>query len=454
MDLLNLFIAFIIPALIGAIIIRLLFDGKTDPWLMFLPAFPLGLGILTLWMLVLLILKVPLSKEIVAVPLLILSLLAVIILRRKEVAATNARHGKNKLSLGSPPAILVWPVVLFIVIQLDFIFCLSAIIPISTWDGIYTIAAKAKYFLFGGGLQGLSQFPATASYPLHVELSLTWLALNLGHWDNQILRIIFPAMLVHYLVFQFCFVRNILGWWKALLSIALLLSSYFLVYQGGVEYRAIFFMYYNLVPLLLLCEYRRSKNINLIVLAGLLTGIGTFTKLESAGHLAIFAALIMFFNAFGTLKERISILLRFLLPSFVILIVFGGVKYFYHLGGFEGRLGLSINDTGARINAIACHLGDNLFKSGNWNSTWGLLLASAVLFRKRITRLFETRFFIAALLFYFALYIFVGLFTNTFYSLFYDWVTLPNLSRTILHFFPLCPLIIILLSHQDRQRQD
>ena len=98
-------------------------------------------------------------------------------------------------------------------------------LPVYTWDGIFAIGLKVKYLFYGGNFAGLPALSSgTNAYPLHVELSMTWLALHAREWDGQNVKVIFPVIWSCYLIAHYYFVRCEAGRKPAVLSIALFFS--------------------------------------------------------------------------------------------------------------------------------------------------------------------------------------------------------------------------------------
>ena len=103
--------------------------------------------------------------------------------------------------------------------------------------------------------------------------------------------------------------------------------------------------------------------------------------------------------------------------------------------------------------AMTVSLSDNLFLSGNWNILWFLLAITAFVCG-RDKKPFVVRFLNFALLMFFADYIKYVFFTSTSQFLAGEH-NIDTLSRFLLHFYPLCPILIgLLIYHYLKKRRD
>lgn len=444
---LNFLIACLFPIMLGYIFLKF-FKFQTPFLSSFALSLFLGLGVISLWMLFLLILNLPLMIEFIIYPLGFFSAAAIFVLyfRGCQDSCLDFCRPQGFSGVTSSRKWMIFGALLFIFFQIYFIFKATLIWPMSTWDGIYAIAVKSKYFFFGGQLSGLKNFYMTTSYPISMELCLTWVAMVFNQWDDQWLKLFFPLMLIAYMSLQYEFVKNFSSDYKALQSCALTLCPYFLVYHSSIEYRSVFFMIYNLLTVFLIFQYFHKNYSPALILAGIFAGIGAFIKLEGTGHFLIYLFLIVYLQCKQKVKvwQGISnILTRFVFPFLFFTLPFWFVKNHYGLGTFEGRLQLEFAGFENRIIPILNVLFRELFVSGNWSILWFVLLVFAVTQRRKNMKSDVIQYFGITLFLYFALYFLLCLFTSTFDSLCVHSAT--TFARTILHFFPLCPILIALL---------
>lgn len=414
-------------------------------------AYGLGLGILTQWMLLLGIFEIPLHLGTIGLPLCIFALCLVFLyLKKYKTSQSKKNHvllpednSQSSSNYTFLLKLLCGLAILFIGYNLIFVFWRSLTISVQSFDVLATISFKAKIIYFDGSLHRLNL--PHGSYPLHVPFTQAWITMNLGRWDNYLIKIIFPLTFSAYIAFQYYYIKSLAGRIWAALSICLLLFSNFFVFHATIGYRDFFMMYYNCTTIILIILWQRKKYDNILTLASLFAGITTFTKLEGTGYLFAHTLLLLYIlwkeNSYP-LQEKTKKLLRFMVPSFSICLIFHLYKIQIGLANFANRIQfINLFETFDRILVISQGFITNLFYSGNWNLIWLVLLFSMIINFKRIKIYVEVRIFLLALTIFFAMYFAIPIFTiNIIYH--------PTLlSRTILHFFPLSVILIILLNH-------
>ncbi len=452
MNTLQLILSILIPGIIGLGAAHLLFRKRAlSRIFLFSISFCLGLGFLTSWMIVLSMVQIPWSVELINYPLLFLSILINLYLiktnstRRKEERGIKQITSTNQKTLTS----IIYALILgYIFYQILFTFWKALSFPLYTWDEIFIIAIKAKVFYFSQSLEKINLLPLP-SYPLHVPLSMSWVALNLGNWHEQFVKIIFPFIFLSILGIHFTFLRQKTSRFWATLGIALLVSSNFFVYHASIAYQEMPLIAYNLsIPLLFLLA-QREKEDGFLILAGLFAGFSTHTKLEALGYVALNSFLLIYLlttqdkNPFFIKIKRF---LKFIIPAGIIYLLYVCTRIHYQIPTAEDRFICDFTaNSFSRIPIIFSTMIENIFFSGNWNILWLLLLASFLKNQKKLATCFETRLLTLALCSYFLLYFAISFLTPNFASI--SGPESPTvLSRVILHFFPLVPLLIVLLN--------
>jgi len=203
------------------------------------------------------------------------------------------------------------------------------------------------------------------------------------------------------------------------------------------------------------CE---QKNDRFFVLAGLFMGFATFTKLEATGYLVVNALAfvdLLFLIGGNTVKEKALKFLKFFVPGGGIYLIYFLYRCFHGLRQGQGRFGWDFAwDHWNRVPLILEKFLGNVFLSGNWNILWFLLLVSLIVYRRTNAKRLSVKYLLLCCLAYFGVYFAVALFTPNFVS-FDGLCSSYTVSRVILHFFPLCPILIILLNcpktRQDRK---
>lgn len=456
-----------IPTITGAALLALLFCRAPLP----LPlhcalSYGLGLGALAVWMLMLGMMKLKFSLWTIGLPLLLLSCAAFILqlFRREKRPA-----GKQTLLQEGVCANPAGPALFSI---LNFAFCLLLLfyiahnllyafwramnVPINEWDAVSTVAFKAKIFFYEQSLPDLNLLPHK-TYPLFVPFAQTWIALNLGYWSDQFIKIIFPCALLSFLIIYYYFLAAWTNRRWALLGCAILLSANFFVYHATLSYSDFFLMYFNSIAVILLLEWHRIRNHALLILAGLFAGLATFTKLEGTSFLLIYLILLAamnFFQAQANPGKKTASLLGFALPSVGIGAVFHVYKFLNHVG--EEGAGI-VNKTGIDFSAAKIQLipemmqsfTNDLFYSGNWNIVWLIAVLSCVQIAGKWKDSL-VRCTLLSIILFFGLYAGVALLTVN-----YVWIAgefhATALSRLFLHFYPLAVVGIVLLNFPEAE---
>lgn len=464
-DAFNLIISIVIPLLFGFNLLSIFFSGqRLDNFLKLGLSYGLGTGVIALWMLYIGVSGLPFNVQIITLPIIVMIIILTFInLYQNYKASVNnpiKSHGNlasssEKLDEYKHFKLTVSTFLIFFIgINILYIFWRALNIPIISYDAIATIAFKAKIFFYEEKLPPLTLLPHQ-TYPLLVPFTLTWTAINLGAWSDQLVQITFPCLLLSFLMIFYKFLRYFTDRLWALFGVALLLSSNFFIVHAAIAYRDFTLMYFNCTTIMLLLLWRKSGIFGFLLTASLFSGISTFVKLEGTSFLLIHCllALIIIKNLTNlSTQQKIKHFLAFSIPG--AFICFSFLVYKFLVGATKEGVGI-VDKTGMEFSLEKIQLvpqifqsfAQNLFLSGNWNILWLALLVSLVLLSGKKKNA-EIRLTLLALGLYFTMYFLVALFTMN-----YTWIAGENnsttLSRLILHFFPLAVLSIILLNYPD-----
>ncbi len=450
---LGLFLAVGIPLGLGYSVVIVLFQKRPLGILFSLAlAYGLGMGLLTQWMLILGALKIPLGVATIGLPLISLTIglsIAITVLGKNIKPLTLSRSNVTEQKWDVLSIILA----LYVLYCVVYIFWRSLSIPIADWDAIATIAFKAKVFFDERSLAHLKTLPYD-SYPLHVSFLETWIAMNLSHWDDQLIKVIFPLTFLSYLSIQYYFLRIFVNRRWALLGNILLVGSNFFMYHATIGYRDFTLMYYNCVTIILLTLWNCQKEDAYLVMAGLFSGFTTFSKMEGMIYLLLHVIILIFIlvkiNPYSFLNS-LRKLCKFGIPSFGIYFIYFFYKFFTkaHLVKQGTEISLSWDNLN-RIPTIIYKFLENLFLTGNWNLIWVLFLLSIINPHK-----VKQRAAITIPLFTLAIFG-VSFFLFFLLTPYFEWISVPGkedalLSRIILHCFPLSTILIILLNSPSQE---
>ena len=450
LEMTNLLISLLLPLCIGNLVLLIVLGGRKVPAALgFALAYGIGFGLLAQWMIVLAIAEIPFSLGIIASGLTGLSVLLWMAYRtfHREPKRTNAALLLSSSALPAPARSVSEKVfsglcISIILFSLVFVFWRALNVPIQSWDAIATSAFKAKIFFYDGSIHRLHL--SHAAYPLHVPFLESWVAFNLGRWDDLLVKIVFPFTFVSYIIIHYFFLKSVANAKWALGGVILLVSSPLVFHHATIAYREIFMMYYNCTAVILLLWWGKERNDSLLILASLFAGFTTFVKLEGTGYLVIHTLLflsILLTDTVSSLRDKFKKSLKFIVPGYLLCIPFHIYKIRLDISGFAGRMSLAATgEHFLRFFSILYDFTWNLFFSGNWSFTWFLLLISLMHFNKKPEHIRRSGFLAFTLSLFFMVYIVILTFTSS---------TIDNpttLARIIMHFFPLCPLLIVLLN--------
>lgn len=192
-------LSIVFPAALGYYLICFIDRNKPFPFTVRLSlGYGLGLGCITQWMLILSVLRIPLSLLAIMLPLtfLLLFLTTKCLLRYYSSNHESSQHFIFKWNVFS--AFLVT----YILICLSYIIWRAVNIPISAWDAISYNGFIAKVIYYEKSLQYLPNMPHY-EYPLHVPFLHVWASLCLGEWHDIFINIFFsviPSVLSDFLL--------------------------------------------------------------------------------------------------------------------------------------------------------------------------------------------------------------------------------------------------------------
>lgn len=452
MIVLNFLTIMILPVALGYCLIKVFDKKKLLPLTFSLAlAYGLGTGLLTLWMFLLGVLRLPLTITTTNYPAALLFIICFLFMLKSRDQSFNKRSNRPLSFRHLDPVSIV--LILFILLQVSYVFWRAFTVPISTWDAIATHTFNAKVLFYEQSLKYANNLPHS-NYPLHVPLLQAWVALNTGAWDDQIIQGVFPLYFLSTLAIMYYFLRNHTRARWALLGLVFLASAPFLTFHATIGYRDLPLLYYNYTAIVLLLLWSKKKEPVYLILASLFGGITSFVKLEGTGYLLVHILLLMTILAQEralTIIEKFKTFLKFVIPSLSICLSFHIYRYL-SLAGKASSDNLSFNlytlglDPATnylqRLKIVLGKIGQNLFFSNNWNILWLILVISLLrLNRKNFS--FEVKLLCLTLILVAGIYLPAFTLTQHYY-----WITQTSdvLSRCILHIFPLVPTLIILIN--------
>lgn len=459
-----LLISILIPLFCGYSFISFIFiKNKIDLTLNLSLSYGMGMGILTLWMFIVGASGWELNFKHIALPLVCVSLIFLSIAKYNTQQAEKTQAQNNNIKANTPSILLDLFnafLIAFIAINILQTFWHSLTWPIDSWDAFATIAYKAKVFFYEKGIPSLTQLPHP-TYPLHTPLAETWIAINIGRWSDQYIKIIFPFTFLSFVIVQYKFLKNYVTTTWALLGCVLFVSSNLAFYHATISYRDLFLMYYNCITIMLLILWSTNKKTSFLLTASFFAGFASFTKLEGSAFILIYLILFVLICCLNrySFKETLKNSMTLSIPALTICLSFHIYKFFTNnlIDGIAdcNKTGLVLNfEQLLKFPKVIYAFYLNMFLSGNWNIVWLIACISLLLwdYKKRNR---EAVLVLVSIFLFLGLYSVMALFTSN-----YNWIAGPKrittLSRLILHFYPLAPILIVLINHLnfDTERID
>ncbi|MBP9853535.1 MAG: hypothetical protein KBD53_01560 [Candidatus Omnitrophica bacterium] len=414
-------------------------------------AFGIGFGILSQIMLILGILNVEFSVFNISAVLIFLGggswLIKKIRTSGKEVMPIILPH---KLFTGydilSPSMIILIKAI--IVYYIVYVFWNAISFPVYEWDSVSTAIYNAKVIYFDRSLKSF-EFLAHRAYPLHIPFLTVWISTNLGFWTEQTFKIIFPLTLCMFtgVFYQYLASQTNKNW--SLLGVFMLFSSNLLIFHASATYRDLSLMFYNCSAIIFLLIWKDQKQDTFLILAALFSGFGTFIKQEGTAyllvHILVMLTILIKYKTENNKAKAVKAAI-FLILTLGIYSLFFGYKI---LNGYNTTEYLSFNFYSAfqQIPLILVAFIKALFFTANWNILWALLFVSAAFNIRKIKNDSNIQVLLITITLFFALLMSLSLVVEKGLI-----INVYNISRILLHFFPLCPLaIILLISRSDEQ---
>jgi len=406
----------------------------------------LGLGILSYVMLAIGILGFIYKPLTVATGMLIVCILLFVIKARATNSTSRpvtvkmrqaAAFSNNKL----PWIVGKWLIYGFIVYYLIYIFWAAWNLPVYTWDSVATSFYNSKILVFERTLSAQQQFKHLA-YPPQFPLIMTWLTLNIGAWNETLMKTVFPLAFIGFIVIFYSFVKEMSTSRKALLGVFLIFASNFAVFHATISYRDIFMMYYFCSAVFCVVFWRRTTSACWLILAGFLCGFGAFMKLEGTAYILITAVLVVLpilWDKKSSVEVKINDGFSFLLPAVGLWGIYAVYKW---IVGFPLQEYVEIDFINAysRWPKAVGSFVDVMFFTANAHITWFVLLYVLAIQVNTLRKDAGLQTLLGALLLFGGLHFSLGVISGKGDHI----LSIYTLSRLILHAYPLAVALIVI----------
>ncbi|MDD5496507.1 MAG: glycosyltransferase family 39 protein, partial [Candidatus Omnitrophica bacterium] len=356
-------------------------------------SYGLGMGVVTLEMLLFYFLKLSFSLTAIMAPWLILFLINGIRLlkgRREKVKATLLSDS------GKPHPFLTAFLAGGILFETAYTVFRALIKPLESYDAVAIYAIKSKIFYLAGAipqdfftrLAGLFPHP---DYPLNIPLAQTLLYLGSGSLNDQLVKTIFPLYFLGILTMLYFAVRRFAGRTYAILFTFLLATiPHFNAYATNGYLEVPLAYYYFLSALFLFRWIADTSQGRYLVLSAVMSALAGWTKNEGIMYCAVNTVVLTVFIFFTRkpLKIRmirdlflyIGIMALLLLPWYYIKMTASlhNEEVGLDTVGFQ-----SLFMQWYKIKPILYEFQKEFFGPKKWNIIWPVLLYLLLVNRKR-----------------------------------------------------------------------
>ncbi len=420
------------PFFLGHEVIAALSPQSRPAWRYSL-AFCVGAGLISFWVFVLGVMRLPLTVMVVNIPIFGAAIWLFILRELKKCI-----KDRNRIQwLGRRVLDFRFWISISVFLNMLFIFVAAYAFQTYAWDSLSYIAFQAKVVFFERSFQYGHGLPHPSA-PLGIPLFQFWLNLNLGYWSDYFIQLPFPMFFISLLAVVWSFLKEHVSSRAAWIALFLMLCANLPVYHATIGYADLPLSVYICSAILLVFESVKIQDERLLLIAGLCAALGAWTKLEGVVFLLIVYCLYVFLVWRSQESMRMGKFLKRTMFLGVFFVLVFGVHWIY-----KQRLGLLIfadrfrmldlNEAVVRFKSFLLAAAQSLFYLVNWNVNWFLWIAVIVL-----TPFYKNRLsgylFIGISLFWLA---WSGCFilTNNF-----QYMT-GVLSRAVLQFFPLVAMM-------------
>lgn len=354
----NLMLPILIPTVLGYLIISVLLGNDRDVTLTerIALAYPLGIGLITLQMFFLGIVRVPLQIYIItSLVLLEIAFISVwgyrknIRLFRRDQTTASCHTASERQPY---KAFLEFILVIWIWVKLGTVFYETTLRPIYSFDTITNWAVRAKLFYYSHSLLlhadssdffGRGVIHSYGNYPPLNPLAQMWMALWIGNFDEMLVKLWTPFYLVCAAIYLYKIALKETNRLTALVLVIMLVSSPFVAFHSAETMSDLPLAVYILFALHALLNVIRGR-MSYLPLVGLFAVLAMFIKGEGT-----FIALPIFISTACVLWQGVrdgkyslkAIIIPALLPYLLIVpwLIF---KVVYDLGNGADEIYLTL----------------------------------------------------------------------------------------------------------------
>ena len=286
-----------------------------------------------------------------------------------------------------------------IAFQVLHTFFRALIKPMDSFDSIGNFAFKAKLFFFERAVDyGMFLDPSVniqhPDYPLFLPLSEAWMYLFAGRANDLLVKMLFPALLLAFVILFYYSLRRLLGRRAALVSTFFIATiPHFVNYAtiGYAEFPLILF--FTLSFIYLFSWISRNKDDRFLHLSAILAVLALWSKQEGAMLILINVAVLALYLVISRRALRRPSVTDAVYYIFVIALAMGSRLAFIGFMGFENEtvnqstFGLSVALRNLdRIPLILYEYQKHIFGPKKWNLSLFIFFLGLVLHYRRAFR--------------------------------------------------------------------
>ncbi|MEA3305783.1 MAG: glycosyltransferase family 39 protein, partial [Candidatus Omnitrophota bacterium] len=314
----------------------------------------------------------------------------------RKTAPIDDHSGKNRRK--NSPRGQIFDIVLIsgIAFQVLHAFFKALIKPMDSFDSIGNFAFKAKLFFMKGYIPyelflNKSIDIQHADYPLFIPLSETWAYMFLGHWNDLLVKALFPMFFIALLFIFYFILKRLVGKRSALISAFFLATiPHFLNYAaiGYADFALAMFYSGSFLYLFLWISYKRENKY--LFLAAALSILAMWAKNEGV-LLSLVNILILLFFAFFERREMAKNEIRGI-ASFLFIVIAAGSLWFACMNSIglsnefinkdTFKLSVAMGNID-RIPLIAYEYQKHVFGPKKWNISLLVFFAGFILYFKK-----------------------------------------------------------------------
>ena len=395
MELINLFLYVSLVTFIGFNILRLVTFKRRD---LYFPeemaiSFGLGIGFISLQMLLLYFLNIRFNVLAIIIPWAALPILNSILPKNVTCPEKTPRVSVRK---NTGHKILNFFLAFGIIFEISYAFFRALIKPIESYDAVAIYAMKSKIFFLAKSIpaayfRDLANIVSHPDYPLNIPLFQTFIYTALCSLNDQLVKIIFPLYFLAILALFYYAIRRFGSPTYALLFTFILASiPQFNAYAANA-YLDLPLAYYCFVSALFLFRwFEDSKSTRFLLISAVMAALAGWTKNEGLMYCAVNLLLISIFLISDHKKISRREMSAFIIYTAIVAVIslpWLWLKHSHHIVNSDiGHIDITpsnILKQSHKLGPILYEFQKHLFGPKKWNIFWLAALAALILNFKR-----------------------------------------------------------------------